>query len=47
MGDCRENFDFVVNVFEDYVIMIFVGKWYNIMNIGNKLFKVYVIYVLL
>lgn len=31
-------------VYDDYAIMIPVGKWHNVINMGNIPLKIYVIY---
>ncbi|KXZ40435.1 Mannose-6-phosphate isomerase, cupin superfamily [Alkalithermobacter thermoalcaliphilus JW-YL-7 = DSM 7308] len=44
MGDTEDDLDFEERVYEDFAIMIPAGKWHNVINIGNKPLKVYVIY---
>ncbi|WP_455539192.1 cupin domain-containing protein [Terrisporobacter sp.] len=44
MGDTEDNLDFQRRASDDDAIMIPAGKWHNIINVGNKPLKVYVIY---
>lgn len=44
IGDTKENLDFQKIIFEDFAVMIPKGKWHNIINIGDKPLKLYVIY---
>lgn len=44
MGDTKDRFDFVADVYDNYAIMIPAGKWHNVTNTGHKPLKVYVIY---
>ena len=44
MGDSQDNLDFQRRVSDGYAIMIPAGKWHDIVNLGNKPLKLYVIY---
>lgn len=44
MGDTEDNLDFMRSVDDDDVILVPVGKWHNIINIGDKPLKLYSIY---
>lgn len=44
MGDSKDNLDFQKRIYEDDAIMIPVGKWHNVINVGNKPLKLYAIY---
>jgi mannose-6-phosphate isomerase-like protein (cupin superfamily) len=44
MGTARDKLTFDRNVSGDWAIFIPAGYWHNIINVGNKPLKVYVIY---
>ena len=44
MGDTEDNLDVMRSVDDDDVILVPVGKWHNIINIGDKPLKLYSIY---
>lgn len=44
MGDSQDNLDFQKIASDGYAIMIPAGKWHDIVNLGNKPLKLYVIY---
>ena len=44
MGDNRNNLNYERTVHDNYAIVIPVGKWHNLTNIGNVPIKLYSIY---
>nr|WP_228105044.1 cupin domain-containing protein [Terrisporobacter mayombei] len=44
MGDSQDNLSFQKKISADYAIMIPVGTWHNVINIGNRPLKLYAIY---
>jgi mannose-6-phosphate isomerase-like protein (cupin superfamily) len=44
MGESRDKMTFDRKVSDDWAIFIPAGFWHNIINVGNKPLKVYVIY---
>lgn len=47
MGKSKNNLIFKWKVYDDDVIFIFVGMWYDVINMGIILLKFYFIYVFL
>jgi len=44
MGDSEESLTFVKTAEKDFAILVPMGKWHNIINIGDKPLKLYSIY---
>ncbi|MGV0427068.1 cupin domain-containing protein [Corynebacterium pyruviciproducens] len=45
IGDSEDNLDIDQEVEDDWAIFVPAGKWHNVVNEGDKPFKVYSIYV--
>ncbi len=44
MGDSEDNLDFVVDASDDDIILVPLGKWHNVINVGTEPLKLYSIY---